>query len=462
MEDDLLRHQRSGMESVLATVSGYHGSQRFNLIKLISQAGASYVGNMSPSVTHLVCRKFEGRKYELAKKLKMVIINHRWVEECVKKGRRVSEKPYTYQCGKEVGPIVLDIPLKINMSKTHQSKALKNSKRPVVDIGCEDTDNAAWTDSILFDELDDAGPSQPAYSGRLKKRDSTSLNTQSKGRRLVKKHTSNNDGLSTSNELEGCEEMKASTRNSNINNNSSVIISDSSDDERHQSMMRSKGRKLVKKIVFPSKQDNNGGGRDVVEDITHVNDEKQNVISENFGEPDCLNLIDVDADAGKRLPPSSELSCVICWTDFSSTRGLLPCGHRFCFKCIQEWSDHMRSSGKPSTCPLCKASFICITKIDAISSDQKIYSQSIPHDISNTDLYILPEETYTPFVPPSNVSEQVCCMCFSREPEDLLTVCDVCKIRCVHHYCLDPPLYPWTCVHCQSLQQLYHHSRYHN
>ncbi|KAL7141212.1 hypothetical protein ABFS83_08G038400 [Erythranthe nasuta] len=500
MEDDPSQHQHlesakfavEGMESVIATVSGYHGAERFNLIRLISQTGASYVGNMNQSVTHLVCWKFEGRKYELAKKFKISIVNHRWIEECAKKGRRVSEEPYTFQSGEETGPLCLDTPLGIHQAKA-QSNALKKSKRPVIDIECDDIDNAAWSDSILFDEnlftqpmqnsrsnrstmtamkrnsrkdfpgtsghcpvnlpgpttmeIEEARTSQLADTYKLKKRSSTSSGLHCKSRRLVKKHI-------------GTMNTKVSPQNNSNNINNSIILSDSSDIERHE---RASTRNASEFSSLSSGQDNRNT-RDDVDQIEYVNDEIQNdrvhgspssllAASEDLLEP----FVDfTDVDPNNRQPASSELSCVICWTDFSSTRGVLPCGHRFCFSCIQNWADHMASRRKASTCPLCKASFICITKVeDAVSSDQKIYSQSIPHDTSKMNLYILPDET----CPLANPSAAVCSRCSSREPEDLLIKCHFCQIRCVHSYCLDPPLFPWTCVHCKDLQMLYLHSR---
>uniref|UniRef100_A0A6V7QZ26 BRCT domain-containing protein n=1 Tax=Ananas comosus var. bracteatus TaxID=296719 RepID=A0A6V7QZ26_ANACO len=88
-----------GMESVIATVSGYHGTER--------------------STTHLVCWQFEGKKYNIARRIGAHIVSHRWLEDCLKEGKRISEGPYTKKSGKEAGPISWELPI---FPDTHQKK----------------------------------------------------------------------------------------------------------------------------------------------------------------------------------------------------------------------------------------------------------------------------------------------------------------------------------------------------
>ncbi|KAL8503798.1 hypothetical protein ACS0TY_022499 [Phlomoides rotata] len=383
-----------------------------------------------------------------------------------------------------MGPLVLDI----NQLKA-QSEELRNSKRPVVDVECEHVTNAVWADTVLFGEkpdshcsnksietaikrtsrkdcpsnsrdchenlsgskimeLEEASTSQAAKSCRLKKRNSTSPEPRSKGRRLVKKHTSIKDYLLTSNVEDEHKELKMETRNKSMG-----VRFDISDVERHQSPSDTRHT-----LIGQDYTNTHGGVREIV----HLDEEDKN--SHANGVSSSLATSEVLQEAGPadstRLDPAEKLpvSCVICWTDFSSTRGVLPCGHRFCFLCIQNWADQMTSKGKASTCPLCKASFICISKVDdAVSSDQKIYSQTITNDSSKIDHYILPpDQTHTHRV---TLSAPVCCRCSATEPEDLLKKCHFCQIRCIHTYCLDPPSDPWACVHCIDLQRLYLHTR---
>ncbi|KAL8113913.1 hypothetical protein AgCh_020991 [Apium graveolens] len=550
----------SGMESVIATVSGYHGLQRLKLSELIHTAGGNFVGKLYHSVTHLICWKFEGRKYELAKKFKIVIVNHRWIEDCIKERRRVPEHSYTARSGKEVGTLPMDLPAvpdKVSNSAGKHSSAGNASKKHVIDIDCDEDDFAVSLDSILLKENTFPELERRKEGSKLKKRgvnkttsqihssrathdDETSVSCyynesmfpemerrdeDSKlKRRLLKKatsqiyssHASHDDDTSNSCHYNEPEELDSSNRRLRqkkissyteplrrgrrlvLKNRLSDALGSESEEECHPVHVPHWQDDITDLSDNPSARGASTAMINVSEPVTRLakstnffNGASTSALyashqlatpkdssatepvfrlakSTDVSDEASVSLLNAspdltatpkdhsEAEHVTRLNKSNDYSCVICWTDFSSTRGVLPCGHRFCFPCIQYWADHMSSSGKISTCPLCKASFDNITKVDdAVSSDQKIYSQTIPHDPS-VNIYVLPmRETST--LRNTSSAAPACSRCGFQEPEDLLLRCHLCQIRCVHSYCLDPYMIPWTCTHCKDLRMLYHH-----
>ncbi|EEF30905.1 ubiquitin-protein ligase, putative [Ricinus communis] len=454
-----------GMEKVVATVSGYHGTERFNLIKLISHSGASYVGAMSRSITHLLCWKFEGRKYELAMKFKeTIIVNHRWIEDCIKQGKRVSEHPYMLQSGSEVGPLLLEVPI---IDKNRNCKALldkfsifEDSERRDYGKDCRDSSGDEGTSTYsnkrlmrgkrkIFYDIGNTSLTKPSCDGRrlMKKnlgRDNLEigiLDSDNECHPIIP--LDENSDAATSSEFE---DHKRTVNTFEIGTASdSALNTEASRYEAFDNIEEISGRNYM-----PAPENTSSYPEVTAVDTPYGCPAIQNLAGKNddVSQSECIS----------GLPTSVELSCVICWTDFSSIRGVLPCGHRFCYSCIQNWADHMISRGKISTCPLCKTSFVSITKVeDAATSDQKIYSQTIPCDSSTTNILMLHDRANRFGVESSLAT--VCGECCCREPEDLLISCDHCHIRCIHIYCLDPPLIPWTCIQCKDLQRLYYHAR---
>ncbi|KAF3617022.1 BRCT domain-containing protein [Capsicum annuum] len=73
-----------GAKSLILCLTGYQWQDRNDIMTMVGLMGANFtkplIGN---KVTHLICYKFEGEKYELAKKMKIKLVNHRWLEDCL-------------------------------------------------------------------------------------------------------------------------------------------------------------------------------------------------------------------------------------------------------------------------------------------------------------------------------------------------------------------------------------------
>ncbi|XP_010415273.1 PREDICTED: E3 ubiquitin-protein ligase RNF8-like [Camelina sativa] len=465
------------MENVVATVSGYHGSERFKLIKLISHSGASYVGAMSRSITHLVCWRFEGKKYDLAKKFNTVVVNHQWVEECVREGRRVSETPYMFESGEEVGPLMMELPAisgeakatkKVNKATETFDKYFNNGEESRRGSTSE---LATWMDSVLLKEKNTEANRQSVRlrtkrpSNIFEDKENTGVAESSgKGkRRLVQKRLCRNLI-----DLESDEESDNSWLDNSDENRNKTQDTREPDDENvrecvfepgETSALRHPGDSATQNWDVDEIEESENWSHSAVFKRPRSNSTERKLQEDGSNYNKTYSRREETEATEKVLP--AQVSCIICWTEFSSSRGILPCGHRFCFSCIQKWADRLVSERKKTTCPLCKSNFITITKIeDAGSSDQNIYSQTVP-DLSSTNntLVVLPEEEERRGFS-SLARASGCSKCFLTEPEELLIRCHLCNFRRIHSYCLDPYLLPWTCKHCNDLQMMYQRRNY--
>uniref|UniRef100_A0A1D1YQN3 BRCT domain-containing protein At4g02110 n=1 Tax=Anthurium amnicola TaxID=1678845 RepID=A0A1D1YQN3_9ARAE len=73
-----------GSESFFICLTGYQRQERDNIMKMVGMMGAHFSKPLiAAKVTHLICYKFEGEKYELARRVNIKLVNHRWLEDCL-------------------------------------------------------------------------------------------------------------------------------------------------------------------------------------------------------------------------------------------------------------------------------------------------------------------------------------------------------------------------------------------
>ncbi|KAF9619989.1 hypothetical protein IFM89_010605 [Coptis chinensis] len=85
-----------GAKSLSICLTGYQRQDRDDIMRMVALMGANFSKPLvANKVTHLICYKFEGEKYELAKKLKKIrLVNHSWLEDCLRTWEILPECDY--------------------------------------------------------------------------------------------------------------------------------------------------------------------------------------------------------------------------------------------------------------------------------------------------------------------------------------------------------------------------------
>ncbi|KAF0908572.1 hypothetical protein E2562_026622 [Oryza meyeriana var. granulata] len=73
-----------GSQSLCICLTGYQNKWREDIMKMATLMGAQFSKSLAPqTVTHLICYKFEGKKYEVAKEENIILVNHQWLADCL-------------------------------------------------------------------------------------------------------------------------------------------------------------------------------------------------------------------------------------------------------------------------------------------------------------------------------------------------------------------------------------------
>ncbi|KAH7441060.1 hypothetical protein KP509_03G023400 [Ceratopteris richardii] len=463
------------MGSVVASVTGYAGDDRSNLIKLINTTGANYVGKLlKGSTTHLVCHTFDGPKYEMAKRIGIHILNHRWFEDCLEAGKRLNEQPYTRLSGIDVGPVSWKPPAPQCSDLKHRNRDVPEdvSNDEIVNVSDDDHDldillqnkrgNKRKGKLFLAQKYPKRCGLREIHEGQWNYDDRSNRGTHNKSAYVslgddIKRRNSRGSracGSRRNSSFEVAKERYLIIPGVTyvLESRSATILDSMRQRKNYRLLGKTQSGNTENPPCIPDAETmesaRSSNESDVLVRTERGCDEPVCSTSPNHG----LSTEEFNDSCSSpvvcTLVPA-DIACVICHTDtIRSAEGVLACGHHFCYQCIMTWASE--AACKPPTCPLCKASFDIVTKRERtlqFCDAEASYEESVvvlPHaGVCNIEH----EEESTPA--PS------CVLCGIGDMEELLLTCSGCGSRSAHSFCLDPPLppmseAPWFCGRCSQ------------
>ncbi|KAL1558334.1 BRCT domain-containing protein-like protein [Salvia divinorum] len=120
-----------GAKSLVICLTAYQRQDRDDIMNMVALMGATFTKPLlATKVTHLICYKFEGEKYELAKKMKTIkLVNHHWLEDSLKAWELLPEAGYA----KSGFELVMEAEAKDSEEETEDMTSVDLKKKCITD-----------------------------------------------------------------------------------------------------------------------------------------------------------------------------------------------------------------------------------------------------------------------------------------------------------------------------------------
>ena len=175
-------------------------------------------------------------------------------------------------------------------------------------------------------------------------------------------------------------------------------------------------------------------------DDDNIEDIKENQeLNNNKKEKKHLKRLKKNTD-NKEMKLALDAECIICTCIIKELANPDGCNHDFCKTCLFEWSQ------RSSKCPMCKTLY----------NNIYYYDNGIKKQISVTEIknkyrkHLNESENNEESEDEANIDEG-CYICGKNTDPGNLLVCDRCKEKCCHYYCINLNKIPegkWYCSYC--------------